>query len=443
MTPQKPNYITTEDWEQTPTAVRNLVVEQGSSADILSHATPQQPAPSFLLPPPHPAKSPTGHLLVVDDNEMNRDMLSRRLVRQGHTISMAVNGREALEMLAQNAYDLVLLDIMMPEMNGYEVLERMKADQALAHIPVIMITAVDELESLIRCIQLGAEDYLSKPFNPVLLKARLDTSLEKKYLRDQQVAYLHQLNLENERKSAELENARKLQRSMLPTYPPAIPYLDIAARQETASEVGGDYYDFFEPGEDLLRIAIGDATGHGVASGLMVSMTKASLLSTAETDLVSLIYKINATLTDIDLGTQLNMALLLLELCQNQPNSVTIRVSGGGMPPLYLLRAKGTVEEILISGLPLGITTEARYQATTFSLAQGDTLLLASDGLPERFNASREFLGFDRLTAALAQIDTSGTSAAEVLEQVVTISDNWGQQYPLHDDLTLVVVKMK
>jgi serine phosphatase RsbU (regulator of sigma subunit) len=159
--------------------------------------------------------------------------------------------------------------------------------------------------------------------------------------------------------------------------------------------------------------------------------------------LVSLIYKINATLTDIDLGTQLNMALLLLELCQNQPNSVTIRVSGGGMPPLYLLRAKGTVEEILISGLPLGITTEARYQATTFSLAQGDTLLLASDGLPERFNASREFLGFDRLTAALAQIDTSGTSAAEVLEQVVTISDNWGQQYPLHDDLTLVVVKMK
>lgn len=442
MSHQKPNHITTEDWEQTPTAVRDLVVEQ-SSVSILPHTAPPPQAETFLVALHQKDVSPTGHLLVVDDNEMNRDMLSRRLIRQGHTIGVAVNGREALEMLRREVFDLVLLDIMMPEMNGYEVLERMKADYTLAHIPVIMITAVDELDSLIRCIQLGAEDYLSKPFNPVLLKARLDTSLEKKRLRDQQVAYLHQLNLENQRKSAELERARKIQRSMLPAHPPAIPYLDIAARQDNASEVGGDYYDFFERSDGLLRIAIGDATGHGVASGLLVSMTKASLLSTDETDLVSLIYKINATLTDIDLGTQLNMALLLLELCQVQAHTVTVRASGGGMPPIYILRANEATEEILISGLPLGITTEARYQATTFTLAQGDTLLLATDGLPERFNASREFLGFDRLTAALAQIDTVGTSAAAVLEQVVTISDNWGQAYPLHDDLTLVVVKMK
>jgi adenylate cyclase len=125
-----------------------------------------------------------GHLLVVDDNEMNRDVLARRLERQGHTVVSAQNGREALELLHRESFDLVLLDIMMPEVNGYEVLERMKSDPALRHIPVIMISAVGEMDSVVQCIEMGAEDYLPKPFSPVLLKARLGASLEKKWLRD-------------------------------------------------------------------------------------------------------------------------------------------------------------------------------------------------------------------------------------------------------------------
>src|SRR5687767_1628561 len=126
-----------------------------------------------------------GRLLVVDDNEMNRDMLSRRLERQGHAVTMAENGRQALERIRAEPFDLVLLDIMMPELNGYEVLEQLKNDGDLRHIPVIMISAVDELDSVVRCIELGAEDYLSKPFSPVLLKARIGACLEKKQLRDQ------------------------------------------------------------------------------------------------------------------------------------------------------------------------------------------------------------------------------------------------------------------
>jgi CheY-like chemotaxis protein len=111
-------------------------------------------------------------LLVVDDNEDNRYTLTRRLSREGYSsIATATNGREALELLRTKAIDLVLLDIMMPDMNGYEVLEHLKADPQLQHIPVIMISAVDEIESVIRCVELGAEDYLSKPFNPTLLRA--------------------------------------------------------------------------------------------------------------------------------------------------------------------------------------------------------------------------------------------------------------------------------
>jgi DNA-binding response OmpR family regulator len=120
------------------------------------------------------------HILVVDDNEMNRDMLSRRLKRQEYDVTIAEDGDRALELIHQQHFSLVLLDVMMPTISGYEVLERLKHDPATQHIPVIMISAVDDVDSVVRCIDLGAEDYLFKPFNPVLLKARVEASLRKK-----------------------------------------------------------------------------------------------------------------------------------------------------------------------------------------------------------------------------------------------------------------------
>ena len=121
-------------------------------------------------------------ILVVDDNEMNRDMLSRRLKRQTYEVIVAEDGEQALTMVKEQSFDLILLDIMMPNISGYDVLERLKADDETKHIPIIMISAVDDLDSVVRCIELGAEDYLFKPFNPVLLKARVGASLQKKSL---------------------------------------------------------------------------------------------------------------------------------------------------------------------------------------------------------------------------------------------------------------------
>jgi CheY-like chemotaxis protein len=132
----------------------------------------------------------SGHLLVVDDNEVNRDVLSRRLRQQGYPVSEAEDGRRALEYAKTHRVDLVLLDVMMPELDGYETLLQLKADLNLRDIPVIMISALDEVESVARCIEHGAEDYLPKPFDPVLLRARIGACLEKKLLRDEEVQYL-------------------------------------------------------------------------------------------------------------------------------------------------------------------------------------------------------------------------------------------------------------
>jgi DNA-binding response OmpR family regulator len=134
------------------------------------------------------------HVLVVDDNRMNCDLLVRFLSSEGCLTTAAFNGREAMDLLRRQSFDLVLLDIMMPKMNGYQVLEAMRRDPDLMHLPVIMISAVDEMESVIRCIELGAEDYLFKPVKGALLKARVNASLDKKRLRDEDRAQKEDLN---------------------------------------------------------------------------------------------------------------------------------------------------------------------------------------------------------------------------------------------------------
>jgi two-component system sensor histidine kinase/response regulator len=165
-----------------------------------------------ILPQQH-AGAP-GLLLVVDDDADNREVLSRRLKRQGHDVRTASNGSDALELMRGAAFDLVLLDIMMPDMDGYEVLARFKADSRLLHIPVIMISALSELQSVVRCIEAGAEDYLTKPFNPTLLKARIGACLEKKRGRDRETVLFEQVQ-QNYKRLQEVEKLRDDMRNMI------------------------------------------------------------------------------------------------------------------------------------------------------------------------------------------------------------------------------------
>jgi class 3 adenylate cyclase len=143
--------------------------------------------------------SEQGHILVVDDFPTNRLKLSLGLKKQGHTVAEAESGRQALDMLSAEPFDLVLLDILMPEIDGYEVLRQMKGNSALRNVPVIVISAQDELESVVQGIELGAEDYLPKTFDPILLKARIGACLEKKRLRDQEQAFLTEIQREREK----------------------------------------------------------------------------------------------------------------------------------------------------------------------------------------------------------------------------------------------------
>jgi signal transduction histidine kinase/CheY-like chemotaxis protein len=154
-----------------------------------------------------------GLILIVDDHEHNRALLARRLQREGHRSASAANGRQALEMARARSFDLILLDIMMPEMDGYQVLERLRADPVLRHVPVIVISAVNDRESVLKCIELGAEDYLFKPFDRALLQARVNSSLERKRLRDQEKAFTEEL-LVMQRIDRELNTTLDVERAL-------------------------------------------------------------------------------------------------------------------------------------------------------------------------------------------------------------------------------------
>jgi len=190
-----------------------------------------EPAPADA----EPLLPAVGRILMVDDNAANRDLLGRRLQREGYHVSQATTGPQALEMLATDEFDLVLLDVVMPEMSGFEVLQRMKGGSILCNIPVIMISAMDEVQNAVRCIEMGAEDYLTKPFDPVLLRARIGACLEKKRLRDEERRASEQLRTA----LREVEEQRRISESLLLNILPP----RISEELRTHGHVTPKYYD--------------------------------------------------------------------------------------------------------------------------------------------------------------------------------------------------------
>src|SRR5512136_2349738 len=216
-------------------------------------------------------------ILVVDDEPFNIDYIEQELEEADYEIIPAVNGQEALNKVHHETPDLVLLDIMMPVMDGFEVLSRLKGNPETRDIPVIVISASNDLKSVVRGIKIGAEDYLPKPFEPTLLLARISSSLEKKHLRDLQKLYLKSLE-------RELDIGREIQMGFLPPTLPVVEGWEIAAYFKSAREVAGDYYDAFILPDGNLACVVGDVCGKGVGAALYMTLFRSLIRATATSD---------------------------------------------------------------------------------------------------------------------------------------------------------------
>ena len=381
-------------------------------------------------------------LLVVDDNEDNRYTLTRRLTREGYTnLTTATNGREALDLLQSKTFDLVLLDIMMPDMNGYEVLGRMKAGAELRNIPVIMISALSEIESVIRCIELGAEDYLPKPFNPTLLRARVGASLEKKRLRDAVRASLARLE-------QEMDAARKLQLGMLPrAFPACTPEqpVEIHALMEPAREVSGDLYDFFYASEHLFCFLVGDVSGKGAAAAMFMARTRSlvrmavQLWRKTSEDPISPVRIIEAVNHELCQDNSDRMFVTLFLGALNTKTGVLTFINAGHLAP-SVLHAAGSIESAGDKpAMPLGVRIGAAYQEQTVTLLPEDTVFVFSDGVTEAMNVADEFYGNERLQADLRA--ASALTPGEIVRTIKGKVDVFTGQAPKFDDVTMLALR--
>ncbi len=242
---------------------------------------------------------------------------------------------------------------------------------------------------------------------------------------------------ENERKSKELEEARTLQLSMLPKELPNIPNLDIAVYMQTATEVGGDYYDFHVGIDGTLSVVIGDATGHGLNAGTIVTATK-SLFSTLATnpDILFTFSEISRCIKGMKFK-RLSMCLSLLKI-----EGDTLKMSAAGMPPALIYReSKKELEEIMLKGMPLGSTDKFPYELSETKLGRGDTILLSSDGFPELFNENKEMFGYDRVKETFSSV--ADRSSEKIIEHLKNTASDWAGGKDPDDDVTFVVLKMK
>lgn len=251
------------------------------------------------------------------------------------------------------------------------------------------------------------------------------------------------LQADNDRKTLELEEARKLQLSMLPQSMPQVQGLDIAMFMQTATEVGGDYYDYFTAADGTLTIAIGDATGHGVKAGTMVAATKSLLAVMAQDETISGSANVLKPSSPILKRMNLRSMFMALSVARIQPTSTGAEVllANAGMPSALVFRGKqGLVEEVLMKSMPLGTMANFPYEDRQISLHKGDALILMSDGFPERFDTSDEIYGYDNAKAACAHV--TGMTAQEIIHHCVRTADEWSKGAPLNDDMTFVVVRV-
>jgi serine phosphatase RsbU (regulator of sigma subunit) len=388
----------------------------------------------------------TGRILIVDDNQINRLILTRSLTERGHQTATAENGRQALEVLRAERpedvpeFDIILLDIEMPEMDGFAALREIKSDVALRNLPVIVISASDEMDRVIRCIEMGAEDFLPKPFNPILLHARIGASLEKKRLRDREQLYLRGLE-------RELEIGRRIQASFLPDELPQPPGWEIAARFEPAREVAGDFYDAFPLSDGKIGLVVADVCDKGVGAALFMTLFRTLIRALASenfktqsdcaTELKHTIEQTNNYISTVH--SHANMFATIFFAVLDPVTGALKYVNAGHEPPL-ILNAQGVKATLGRTGMVAGLIGQLAWSVQETGLAAGDTLFAFTDGIADAENARGESFTRERLQTLLLGADKSASEFLARIEANVRAHIAGANQF---DDITMLAVRRR
>jgi phosphoserine phosphatase RsbU/P len=380
---------------------------------------------------------PPASILVVDDTPANLQVLTGMLKDRGYKVRPVPSGKLALQAATHDPPDLILLDINMPDMNGFEVCEKLKADAKLKGIPVIFISALTEQIDKVKAFATGGVDYLTKPFQMEELHARVETHLKLRRLQIELEEYSRDLELARERIKLDLELARGVQRGFLPFLVPEIKGYEFFAHYEPASEVGGDYYDFIPLPHDRMAVLMGDVSGKGVAAALLMAKLSADarFCMLTEPNPATAFARLNSLMNRSGIGGR--FVTLVAAILDPVNHTVTL-VNAGHPPPLIYHRATRTVEEALsteMAGLPLGVFEDSGYPSCQISLEPGDTILAFTDGVTDAMNVENLQLETKGVRAAMQ----GGTYSPRMLaQQVIKVVNQFANGLKQNDDIALV-----
>ena len=368
-------------------------------------------------------------VLLVDDARSSLDALVETL-RGHHLLSVALDGESALRTIAQSPPDLVLLDVMMPGLDGYEVCRRLRAAPATRELPVIFLSALDEVTSKAHGFEAGGTDYITKPFEAIEVRARVRSLLKGKMYQDQV----------RESLASELRVAHEIQRGMVPKDFAGLSFglpIDVYALLEPAKEVGGDLYDVFPLGDGRVCIVLGDVSGKGIPAALFMAITATLLRATARhvQQPEKILSHVNQELSR-DNATSMFVTLFCGVL---DTRTGRLACASGGHTSPVLLRT-GAPPRLLAgrTGTVVGIQTNLAFEPWEVQLEPGDALFLYTDGVTEAFDTSRHCFGEDRLLQALRE---TGPDARAMVERVRNAVRAFAGGDPQSDDIALLAIR--
>jgi len=393
-------------------------------------------------------------ILVAEDDPISRKILEKLLSKWGHEVQLVTNGVQAWELFRKEQFSIVITDWMMPEMDGIELIKRIRENISDYYVYIIILTAKTLREDSIEGFEAGADDYLTKPIDKRELQARLRTAERVLNLEKNLAEQNKALTQINQRIQKELEAAVKIQNTLLPHKLPEVPDLKIAWKFRPCTELAGDLLNVFSLDGEHIGFYILDVSGHGVA---------ASLLSVALSHFLSPTFKLSSMVrqgTGDASGFRINSPAKVLTQLNNEfqmdkyreqfftviygimechSKKITFS-SAGHTPPIWLSNNK-SVRFLMESDLPAGVIPDKEYQDFTIEPQPGDRLLLYSDGVIEVRNQNEELFGQKRLKQLL--LDTVQETPEATLEIIMGAVEKWSHPLPIHDDVTLLLFEFE
>ena len=372
-------------------------------------------------------------ILIVDDTAENLRLLSQMLAEQGYNVRAVPSGERALESVRALPPDLILLDIRMPKMTGYEVCERLKADRATSDIPVIFISALSEIQDKVQAFKVGGVDYITKPFQLEEVLVRTQTHLALRALQKR-------LQDTNQKLEHELLLAGELQANFMPSKLPKIAGWQIAAEIIPASETSGDFFDVFPLPDGLLGFLVADVVDKGVSAALFMVLSWSLIRTFAAeypTEPGKVFEEANRRIL-ADTGARQYVTVFYGVL---DPANGQLIYSNAGHPPALLFNqsSPGDLRKLTRTGIPLGIFDDATWEKQIISFTPGDNLVVCTDGITEAQNPEGDFFGEGRLFDAVQ--NGSGGVAEKMLGDVMTSVERFTHLAHQYDDIAVVVVQ--